>query len=144
MKSDYLKYWRVIRNYTKVKYKLSQSDLDMLLFLYSESYFGRQKFAEFNAVLGWEKDRFDRLLRENWVELFRDKPTKHKCIYQLSFKAKRVIGNIYKLLNGEMLMSEISVTNRMFLKSAGYTDKVHRNFITQLNKELRQERVKKT
>lgn len=57
MKSDYLKYWRVIRNYVKVKYKLSQSDLDMLLFLYSESYFDRQKFKEFNAVLGWEKDK---------------------------------------------------------------------------------------
>ena len=36
---DYLKYWRVIRQFTKIKYGLTQSDLDMLFFLYSEKYF---------------------------------------------------------------------------------------------------------
>ena len=41
---DYLKYWKVIRQYVKVKYELTQSDLDMLLFLYSEKYFDRAKF----------------------------------------------------------------------------------------------------
>ena len=37
---DYMKYWRVIRQFAKVKYELTQSDLDMMFFLYSEKYFG--------------------------------------------------------------------------------------------------------
>ena len=51
---DYLKYWRVIRQFVKVKYNLSQSDLDILLFLYSEKYFDRGKFDEFDNILGWD------------------------------------------------------------------------------------------
>ena len=50
-KNDYLKYWRVIKYFTQVKYKLKADDLDMLLFLYSEKYFGKQKFNEFNELL---------------------------------------------------------------------------------------------
>ena len=41
---DYLKYWRVVRYFIKAKYGLSQADLDILLFLYSEKYFSKDKF----------------------------------------------------------------------------------------------------
>jgi hypothetical protein len=41
--NDYLKYWRVIRYYIKNKYGLTQADLDILLFLYSEQYFTKDK-----------------------------------------------------------------------------------------------------
>ena len=64
MKSDYLKYWRVVRYYVKAKYNLSQADLDILLFLYSESYFSRDKFAEFDSLLSWNETRFDKLLKD--------------------------------------------------------------------------------
>ena len=42
--NDYLKFWRVIRYYMKAKHGLSQVDLDILLFLYSEGYFGQADF----------------------------------------------------------------------------------------------------
>ena len=42
-KNDYLKYWRVIRYFVKAKYGLSTADLEVLLFLYSEKYFGKGK-----------------------------------------------------------------------------------------------------
>ena len=44
---DYLKYWRVIRQFVKIKYELTQADLDVLLFLYSEKYFDKNKFEEY-------------------------------------------------------------------------------------------------
>jgi len=69
--SDYLKYWRVIRYFIKAKYGLSQADLDMLLFLYSEDYFSKDKFSEFDELLSWDVNRFDRLLRDGWIEVFR-------------------------------------------------------------------------
>ena len=61
MHNDYLKYWRVIRQYIKIKYNLTQSDLDILLFLKSESYFSKDKFEEFNEILSWDKQRFEKL-----------------------------------------------------------------------------------
>ena len=46
---DYLKYWRVVRYFVKRKYGLSQSELEMLLFLRSEKYFSKDDFDEFDA-----------------------------------------------------------------------------------------------
>ena len=41
--NDCLKYWRVIRYFIKSKYGLTTGDLDMLLFLYSEEIFSKEK-----------------------------------------------------------------------------------------------------
>jgi len=101
MKSDYLKYWRVVRQFIKVKHKLSQSDLDILLFLKSEEYFSKDKFQEFDNLISWEKHRFERLRQEGWIEVFRKRMGKRKALYQLSQKAKRVTTSIYKYLNGK-------------------------------------------
>jgi hypothetical protein len=68
--TDYLKFWRVIRYYVKSKHKLSQADLDIILFLYSESYFGREKFDEFAELVSWDKQRFGRLLKDKWFEFY--------------------------------------------------------------------------
>ena len=86
--SDYLKYWRVIRYFIKAKYGLSQADLDMLLFLYSEDYFSKDKFGEFDELLSWDVNRFDSLLRDGWIEVFRKGTRNRKGIYQLSYKTE--------------------------------------------------------
>lgn len=137
MQSDYLKYWRVVRQFVKVKYGLSQADLDILLFLKSEQYFSKDKFKEFDQLLSWNVHRFDNLLRDGWIEVFRKRAGKHKGLYCLSQKSKRVTTSIYKKLNGQ----EIPVSNDgnpMFLRNVSYTDKVYRNFIIELNKEIRE------
>ena len=77
---DYLKYWRVIRQYAKVKYQLNQADLDMLLFLYSEKYFDTSKFTEFNELLSWDKSRFGSLKRRGWIEVFRKRMGTRRAI----------------------------------------------------------------
>ena len=57
MNSNYLKYWRVIRYFIKSKYNLTQADLDILIFLYDESYFSKDKFKEFDELLSWNINR---------------------------------------------------------------------------------------
>ena len=121
-KNDYLKYWRVIKYFTQVKYKLKAGDLDMLLFLYSEKYFGKQKFNEFNELLPWDIKRFNK-----------------KTLYEISYKGKRMISSIYKKLNGEEIPMTESA-NPMFAKNVSYTDKVYRNMIKSMNKEIREQR----
>jgi len=62
---NYLKYWRVIRYWVKAKYKLSTPEIDMILFLYSEEYFNKTKFKEFEELMSWDVKRFDTLLRDD-------------------------------------------------------------------------------
>ena len=129
--TDYLKFWRVIRYYVKSKHKLSQADLDILLFLYSEGYFGKEKFDEFAELVTWDKQRFNRLLKEGWIEKFRIR-AKNRALYQLSDKCKRLVVDIYKKLNGEEIPVSKSY-NSMFLKNVSYNDKVYRNMILEMN-----------
>ena len=42
--ADYLKYWRAIKTLIRTKHKLSTSDIDILLFVYSEGYFRHKQF----------------------------------------------------------------------------------------------------
>lgn len=141
MKSDYLKYWRVIRQYTKVRYGLSQADLDMLLFLYSEQYFGKDKFREFNQLLSWDIQRFERLRQDGWIENFRGRGQGMKALYGLSFKAKKMIASIYSKLNGDEIPTN-ATNNPMFMKNVKFTDKVYRNMIKEMNKVTRNKNLK--
>lgn len=135
---DYLKYWRVIRQYVKVKYELTQSDLDILLFLYSEKYFDRDKFAEFNSLLGWDIQRFERLRQKGWIVVFRKRNSHKKAVYQLPIKTTRLIQTIYRKLNGEEIPVSSS-QNKMFAKNVSYSDKVYRNMILEMNKIIKQQ-----
>lgn len=140
--NDYLKFWRVVRYYIKSKYGLCQADLDVLLFLYSEGYFGKEKFLEFDETISWEVRRFKRLHRDGWIETFRKRSGKQKTLYDLSYKAKRVIGSIYKILNGEEIPIS-TAANPLFAKNVCYNDKVYRNAIIQMNAYQRQNKFRK-
>ena len=136
---DYLKYWRVIRYFVKRQYNLTTGELEMLLFLNSEDIFSRDKFEEFEQLMPWSDDRFFKLKKQGWIELFRPKTSRRRSLYQLSYKTNRLISSVYKKLNGE----EIPVTskrNKMFAKNVKYTDKVYRRMIKDMNKSIRQQR----
>ena len=137
--NDYLKYWRVIRYFILKKYKLTTGELDVLLFLYSEKYFSKDKFNEFDELISWDVNRFDRLLRDGWVVVFRKRQGKKKALYEVSYKGRRMLGSMYKKLSGEEIPESPSV-NPMFLKNVSYTDKVYRNMIVEMNKFIRQQR----
>ena len=136
--NDYLKYWRVIRYFILKKYKLTTGELDVLLFLYSEKYFSKDKFNEFDELISWDVNRFDKLLRDGWVVVFRKRQGKKKALYEVSYKGRRMLGSMYKKLSGEEIPESPSV-NPMFLKNVSYTDKVYRNMIIEMNKFIKQQ-----
>ncbi len=136
---DYLKNWKVIRYYVQAKYGVRSADLDMLLFLYSEKYFGKQQFNDFDKLLSWDINRFNRLLSDGWISVFRKRQGNKKTLYELSYKGKRMISSVYKKLNGEEIpMSESA--NPMFARNVSFSDKVYRNMITRMNKYIREQR----
>lgn len=136
---DYLKFWRVISYYFKSRHGLSQAELDTILFLYSEKYFNKQKFQEFNELLSWDKKRFYKLLQDGWICVFRKRTGTRSTVYQLSNKGVNLCISIYKKLNGEEIPTSLS-QNSMFLKNVSYADKVYRNMIKEMTSFTRQQR----
>lgn len=135
---DYLKYWRVIRYFIKAKYGLSQGELEMLLFLRSEKYFSKDSFDEYDELISWDKNRFEKLRKDEWIDVFRKKEGNRRVVYQLSYKAQRMLTTLYKKIEGEEI-PESKSSNPMFLRNVKYTDKVYRNFIKKMNKTIRQQ-----
>jgi DNA-binding PadR family transcriptional regulator len=136
--NDYLKYWRVIRRWVKSNYGLGTVELEMLLFLYSESYFTKDTFDEYNQLMSWNKKRFSDLLRDGWIHVFRKRKGKEKALYELSYKGRAMLNAVYNKLNGQEF-AETQSANPMFKKSAPYTDVVYRNYIKKINQSIRQQ-----
>jgi hypothetical protein len=136
---DYLKYWRVVRQFIKVKYGLTQSDLDILLFMYSESYFTRDRFQDFNRLVSWDRLRFDRLLKQGYFEVFRGRIKNRGKIYQMTEKSKMIVNIIYDKLEGKKRISTTKSNNPMYLASARHRENVYKDMITEMNAFIQQQ-----
>lgn len=137
--TDYLKFWKIIRYYMKAKHGLTQGDLDMILFLYTEGYFSKTTFTEFDELLAWDLSRFEKLRQNGWLEVFRKGGRGRKALYQVSDKGKNLCRDIYRKLNGEEIPTSIA-HNPMFKKNVSYSDKVYRNMIKSMNEFIKQQR----
>ena len=136
---DYMKYWRVIRYWAKAKYSVGTPEIDMMFFLYSEEIFHKTKFKEFEELMSWDIKRFNNLLRDGWIHVWRKRKGNETTLYELSYKGKRLINTLYKKLNGEEI-GESPGINPLFRYDASYMDKVYRNMIKEMNNFIRQQR----
>ncbi len=136
---NYLKYWRVIRYWAKAKYGLTTPDLDMMFFLYSEDYFNKTKFKDFEQIMSWDVNRFNSLLKNEWISVWRKRKGKEATLYELSFKGKIAINTIYRKLNGEEI-AESPTINPLFKKNVNYMDKVYRLKIIEMNEFIKLQR----
>tara|TARA_R110000796_G_scaffold39772_1_gene98985 strand:- start:544 stop:954 length:411 start_codon:yes stop_codon:yes gene_type:complete len=101
MKHDFLKHWRVVRYLIKKKYDLSQQDLELLLFLYSEGRFTKDDFDWYSTIVSWDVRRFIKLKKEGWVKQWRTNRGNRRAIYELTHKGKTAMARVYRLLLGE-------------------------------------------
>ena len=69
--------------------------------------------------------------------MWRKRQGKEATLYELTYKAKRMINSVYKKLNGEEIPE---ATNPLFKHDASYMQKVFRSFIKKLNKSIQQQR----
>ena len=136
-KNDYLKYWKVVKQWAKAKYDLGTADIEMMLFLYSEGLFTQKQFEEYNEIMSWDRNRFHNLKKEKWIIVWRKRKGKEPTLYELGFKGKRVCASIYKKLNMEETVSEDRRRNPMFDTNADYSHKVYRKIIKKMNQEIK-------
>jgi hypothetical protein len=137
---DYLKYWRPIKYWAQRKYSINGAELDCLMFLYSEMYFDREKFEEFNNILPWDRKRFDRMMADGWIHTWREKGPRQRPLYEITERGRRAMNTVYKKLNREEISERFETSPIFYKTDASYSDKIYRNFIKKMNRQIRQER----
>lgn len=131
---DYLKYWRVVRYWAKIKWNIQEQDLDILLLIYSERFFSREMFDGIESCVKWDRNRMERLIRNGFVGVVQEKPKK---LFAITPSAKAMVTLIYKKLEGEEI-SENPDSNEIFARKVPYSHKVYRRMIENMNVRVRQ------
>jgi hypothetical protein len=134
MKDDYMKYWRVVRRWVKAQHGMGVQEMEMMLFLYSEEYFGHDNFKEYDQIFSWDNKRFQNMVTDGTIVKFRNAQGGKKALYQLSHKSKGICKSIYKKLNGEETFSECRT--EIFQKDPAYMNRQYRKYMMKLNKVI--------
>ncbi len=129
------KYYRLVRKWACKTYDLTDADLELLVYLDCKSRFTRNNFIDGSYTMSWDKNRWERLRREGWIEVWRhrNRTTIKYSIYKTSFKCSQLISRIYRILLGE---EDLPTSERnIFFNNKSYTDKVYNKAIDDMIKD---------
>lgn len=123
-RNNYLKHYGIIRRYVQVKYDITVSDLEVMLFMNSEPAFALYQLRDINSITGMSVSRMKRLHKLGFVDFLEDESVarvKHikriSRLYALSSKGKAVVNLLYEKLDGGHI-SVCANNNPIFKKSA--------------------------
>ena len=123
------KYYRLVRKWACKTYGLKDADLELLIYLDCKSRFTRHDFIDGTYTYSWDKNRWERLRKQEWIEVWRhrNRTTIKYSIFKTSFKCSQLISRIYRILLGE---EDLPTSERnKFFNNKSYTDKVYNKAI---------------
>ena len=129
------KYYRLVRKWACKNNNLSDGDLELLVYLDCVGRFTRDEFIKGAHTYSWDKERWDRLRKDGWIDTWRhrNRTTIKYSIYEVSFKTKLLITRMYKILLGE---EDIPYTSaNRFYRENTYTDKVYGKAVDDMIKD---------
>jgi len=131
-----LKHYRIIRKWARKTCDLKEADLELLFYLDAIDFFTKQDFKTGIHSYSWDNRRWNRLLKEGWIVVWRkrNRTTQKYHIYKVSFKGKQLISRIYRIMLGEEDIPETVKSNKI-MKRESYMDKVLATSIAYLNKD---------
>lgn len=129
------KYYRLVRKWACKTYNLTDADLELLVYLDCKKQFTRNDFIDGAYTYSWDKARWERLRREGWIDVWRERnrTTMKFNIYQVSQKGKLLITRIYNILLGQ---EDLPTSSRSkFYNNKTYTDRVFNKAIDDMIKD---------
>ena len=130
-----LKYYRLTRKWACKTYGLTDADLELLIYLDCKKRFTRKEFLDGVYTYSWDKNRWERLRRDGWIDVWRHRNRTYimYSVFKTSWKCGQMISRIYRILLGEedLPTSERSV----FYKNKSYSDKVYNKAIDDMIKD---------
>jgi hypothetical protein len=130
-----LKYYRIVRKWACKTYSLTDSDLELLIYLDHKKRFTRKEFMDGEYTMNWDKERWEKLRRKGWIEVWRNRNrTSIKySIFKTSYKCSQLVSRIYRILLGE---EDLPTSDRsIFYNNKSYTDKVMNKAIDDMIKD---------
>ena len=131
-----MKHYRVIRKWACKNNDLTDSDLELLIYLDCIDLFTIKDFKAGTYTYSWNNRRWNKLIQNDWVKVwrYRNRTTQKYNIYQISFKGKQLISRIYRIMLG---LDDIPMSERRNKIVAGnsYTDKVMYQAMYNVNKD---------
>ena len=124
-----LKYYRLIRKWACKTYGLKDAALELLIYLDCKIHFTRNDFIEGVYTYSWDKNRWERLRRNGWIDVWRqrNRTTMKYTIYKTSFKCQNLIKRIYRIM---LAQEDLPTSQRsVFYNNKSYTDKVYNKAI---------------
>ena len=129
------KYYRLVRKWVCKTYDLTDADLELLVYLDCKGRITRQEFIDGTYTYSWDKTRWDRLRKAEYIETWRhrNRTTIKYSIFKTSRKCSQIISRMYRILLGDedLPTSERSV----FYNNKSYTDKVYNKAIDDMIKD---------
>ena len=131
-----LKHYRIIRKWMCRTCNLKDADLELLIYLDAIDFFTKKDFKEGTYSYSWDNRRWNRLLKEGWIVVWRERnrTTQKYHIYKVSFKCKQLISRMYRIMLGEEDIPTSEKFNKVMRRET-YMDKVLTMSILNTNKD---------
>ena len=131
-----VKHYRIIRQWAAKNNNLTSADIELLIYLDCIDIFSKIDFKMGAYSYSWDNRRWNRLLQEDWIKVWRKRnhTTKKYNLYKMSFKGKQLINRIYRIMLGQ---EDIPTSERRNVIMLGrtYTDTVLKTSINNVNKD---------
>ena len=128
----------MVRKFLAKQQDLPEADLEVLIEL-DDEYFTKDRFRQATLTTSWNRDRFDHLIENGWIEEWRPymPGTRQAALYKPTGKSHRLITRIYKILNGkeDLPMSDRRNPLEKNPDTLRYSEKLLRNAVRLLNKD---------
>ncbi|MBY8986913.1 MAG: hypothetical protein KGD61_00540 [Candidatus Lokiarchaeota archaeon] len=131
-----LKHYRIIRKWACKNNGLNDADLELLIYFDCMDFFTREDFKIGTYSYSWDNRRWNRLLKEGWIIVWRvhNRTTQKYNIYKVSFKCKQLISRMYRIMLGKEDIPTSLLRNKI-MKGKTYMDKVMITSINNVNKD---------
>ena len=131
-----LKHYRIIRKWACKNNDLNDADLELLIYFDCMDLFTREDFKIGTYSYSWDNRRWNRLLKEGWILVWRkhNRTTQKYNIYKVSFKCKQLISRMYRIMLGTEDIPT-SLHRNKIMKGKTYIDKVMITSIHNVNKD---------
>ena len=131
-----LKHYRIIRKWACKNYNLNDADLELLIYFDCMDLFTREDFKIGTYSYSWDNRRWNRLLKEGWIIVWRvhNRTTQKYNIYKVSFKCKQLISRMYRIMLGKEDIPT-SLHRNKIMRGKTYMDKVMITSIDNVNKD---------
>jgi hypothetical protein len=130
------KHYRLVRKWASKTYGLNDADLELLIYFDCIGHFTKQDYSNGTLAYCWDKHRWDRLLKEGWIVVWREhnRTTQKYNIYKTSMNCSMLILRIYRILLGEEDLPLSQRRNKM-VSGKTYTDKVMTSAMKKFNED---------